>query len=82
MTEFSMGDKFSPFLHDAVILYAIAINESLNRGLNPKDGLTLAKHMKQKVFMGGCHIWFIERKIIGRRSYDIKQNIFQFYFSE
>ena len=54
MTEFSMGDKFSPFLHDAVLLYAIAINESLNKGLNPKDGLVLANHMKQKVFRGGC----------------------------
>jgi len=34
MMNFAYGDKYSPFLHDAVILYAIALNETIAKGLD------------------------------------------------
>ncbi len=47
-----MGDKFSPFLYDAVILYATSINETLARGDDPRNGVELMKSVKHKVIYG------------------------------
>ncbi len=52
MTDFEMGDKFSPFLYDAVMLYAIAINETLARGGDPRNGNQIWNNMRKKVFKG------------------------------
>ncbi len=52
MANFNMGDKYSPFLHDAVLLYAIAINESFAKGLNPRLGTVIQSNIKGKVFRG------------------------------
>ena len=34
MRNFAYGDKYAAFLHDAVLLYAIALNESMTKGLD------------------------------------------------
>ncbi len=49
-----MGDSFSPFLFDAVLLYAIAVNETLMAGRNPRNGEAVARNMRGKVFRGNC----------------------------
>ena len=33
MMNFAYGDKYAAFLHDAVMLYAIALNETIAKGL-------------------------------------------------
>ena len=53
MDDFTMGDKYAAFLHDAVYLYAIAINETLAKGGDPRSGLAMAESMKWKRFNGG-----------------------------
>ena len=52
MDNFAYGDKFSPFLYDAVLLYAIALNETITKGLNPRSGKDVAANMRSKVFSG------------------------------
>ena len=52
MKDFKNGDKFSPFLYDAMMLYAISLNESVAKGLDPRSGVALALQMKNKVFEG------------------------------
>ena len=47
-----MGDKYSPFLHDAVILYAIALSDTIAKGGDPRDGLTVAANMRGRSFYG------------------------------
>ena len=41
MKNFAYGDKYAAFLHDSVLLYAIALNETMTKGLdwNTKDSL-------------------------------------------
>jgi len=34
MMNFAYGDKYAAFLHDAVILYAVALNETMTKGLD------------------------------------------------
>jgi len=34
MLNYAYGDKYSPFLHDTILLYAIALNESMTKGLD------------------------------------------------
>ena len=52
MDNFNMGDKYSPFLYDAVLLYAIAINETLSKGQNPRSGSAIFQNFQGKVFRG------------------------------
>ena len=52
MATFTMGDKYSAFLYDAVLLYAIALNETIDKGLDPRSGIVVAKGMRAKVFRG------------------------------
>ena len=47
-----MGDKFAAFLYDAVLLYAIAVNETLAMGKNPRNGHIIALNMRGKTFQG------------------------------
>jgi hypothetical protein len=46
------GDKYSPFLYDAVMMYAIALNETLSKGLDPSNGLNVVKNLRLKSFSG------------------------------
>lgn len=52
MLDFPMGDKYSPFLYDAVLLYAVALNESIYKGQDFRSGIVLQDNMKGKVFDG------------------------------
>ena len=52
MKDFKNGDKYSPFLYDAMMLYAISMNESMAKGMDPRSGVSVAKQMKNKVFEG------------------------------
>ena len=47
-----MGDKYSPFLHDAVLLYAIALNETITKGQSLDDGMAIVRNTKGKAFKG------------------------------
>ncbi|XP_077996444.1 atrial natriuretic peptide receptor 1-like [Glandiceps talaboti] len=46
------GNKYSAFLYDALILYAIAINQTMSLNYNYKDGEVVLKQMKNKFFKG------------------------------
>ena len=50
--EFRQGDRYSPFLHDALILYALALNETLRDGKDPHDGEEVSMAMRNKFFSG------------------------------
>ena len=52
MADFKYGDKYSPFLYDAMLVYAISLNESLSKGLDPRSGVAVAMQMRNKVFSG------------------------------
>ena len=52
MKNFQYGDKFSPFLYDAMLVYAIALNESFSKGMDPRSGISVAVQMRNKVFKG------------------------------
>ncbi|ELU14320.1 hypothetical protein CAPTEDRAFT_210747 [Capitella teleta] len=52
MLDFPMGDKYSPFLYDAVRLYAISLNETITKGMDFRSGEDVQTNMKGKVFDG------------------------------
>ena len=52
MMNYPTGDKYSPFLYDAVMLYAMAINDTITSGNDPKNGTVVIKYAKGKVFSG------------------------------
>jgi len=52
MMNFDYGDKYASFLYDAVLLYAIALNETIDKGLDARSGVVVAKHMRKKLFKG------------------------------
>ena len=52
MKDFENGDKYSPFLYDAVMLYAVALNETIAYGGNPNSGIEVASYMSGKTFKG------------------------------
>ena len=52
MQYFDYGDKYSPFLYDSVLLYAIALNETISKNLDPRSGVDVAKGMRRKMFRG------------------------------
>lgn len=65
--NFSYGDEpVNPFVtafYDAVILYAIALNETLEAGYNITNGTEITKRMRGKTFQGKdkeetCHLSF------------------------
>ena len=62
MRDFKMGDKFSPFLYDAVYVYAVAVNETINNGLNPQNGSHVVQYMRGKVLKGLYHFMYIPCK--------------------
>ena len=46
------GDKYSPFLHDAVLLYALALSAVIKSGGDATDGATVVSNMRGRVFSG------------------------------
>ena len=48
------GSLYSPFLHDAVIAYAMALNKTLTEGGNKTDGRTLMENSRGVQFHGIC----------------------------
>nr|XP_006819914.1 PREDICTED: atrial natriuretic peptide receptor 1-like [Saccoglossus kowalevskii] len=46
------GNLFSPYLHDATLLYAIALNKSLEQGNDPRDGEAWFENVKGLKFEG------------------------------
>jgi len=52
MANFAYGDKYSPFLHDAVLLYAISLNEAMEKGLDYRSGIVVASQMSNKLYSG------------------------------
>ncbi|XP_066277279.1 atrial natriuretic peptide receptor 1-like isoform X3 [Branchiostoma lanceolatum] len=46
------GSSYSPFLHDAVILYALVMNKTLQSGEDPRDGEAFMRHARKKAFEG------------------------------
>lgn len=52
MLKFAYGDKFSAFLFDAVMLYAMSLNETMRMGLDVHNGTVVTHMMKSKVFKG------------------------------
>jgi hypothetical protein len=58
MVNFAYGDKYAAFLYDAVLLYAIALNETMNKGLDSRSGIVLAKQMRKKLFKGSNYFSF------------------------
>jgi len=46
------GDKYAAFLHDAVILYAIALNETFRKGQDVNSGVVVARNCRGKTFRG------------------------------
>ena len=43
---------YAGFLHDAVVLYALAVHDLLRNGGNFTDGKALIKHMTNRSFEG------------------------------
>ncbi|KAJ7376461.1 hypothetical protein OS493_034449 [Desmophyllum pertusum] len=53
-------DLYAGFLHDAVVLYALAVHDHLREGGNFTDGKALIKHMTNKSFEGVSGPVFID----------------------
>lgn len=45
-------NSFVGAFHDAVILYALALNETLAAGMDPKDGMQITLRMWNRTFEG------------------------------
>jgi len=52
MVNFANGDKYSPFLYDSIMLYAIALNETMTKGMDYRSGIVVASQMSNKLFSG------------------------------
>nr|XP_006814370.1 PREDICTED: atrial natriuretic peptide receptor 1-like [Saccoglossus kowalevskii] len=46
------GNKYSAFLYDAIILYALALNDSLSKGKDHTNGVDLLQSMSNMFFKG------------------------------
>ena len=58
---------YSAYLHDAVLLYAMGLKETIKDGKDPKDGRQLLKRLKNKNnirfygwFWGSCHVTHLQ----------------------
>ena len=50
---------YAGFLHDAVVLYALAVHDRITLGGNFTDGRELMKHMTNRSFEGGLELLII-----------------------
>jgi len=46
------GDRYAAYLHDAVIVYAIALTETIRKGENVDSGTVIARNCRGKMFRG------------------------------
>ena len=42
--------RFAQNLYDAIMFYAVTVNSTINKGQNYRDGMTVIKNMKNKVY--------------------------------
>jgi atrial natriuretic peptide receptor A len=49
-------NSFVGAFHDAVLLYALAVNETLEAGIDPTNGSEVTKRMWNKTFKGHSSI--------------------------
>ena len=49
MQNFQYGDKYAAFLHDAVLLYAIALNEAMTQGLDCDRKTAVSLHADKRL---------------------------------
>jgi len=54
MVNFGYGDRYCGFLYDAVLIYAIALNETMTKGLNYRSGAIVAAELANKMYIGLC----------------------------
>ena len=45
-------DKFAPYLHDAVLLYAHALNKTITKGMDSRSGADVAANFPNIIFSG------------------------------
>lgn len=43
-------------LHDAVLLWALAINHTVRRGENPKDGVAVTRNIQRVLVKGSANL--------------------------
>ena len=48
----SQGSLYSPFLHDAMYLYAVSLNKTLRMGGNITDGMLIVNNSRDISFVG------------------------------
>ena len=51
-TNEQYGSLYSPFLHDAMYLYAVALNKTLSQGGNISDGVLIVNNTRDLSFIG------------------------------
>lgn len=68
-------DSHASFLHDAVVLYALAVHDAIQKGDNFSDGRTLVKYMTNRSFEGISGSIYIDEK--GDRSLTLQIKNFQ-----
>ena len=49
---FPQGSEYSPFLHDIMYLYCLALNTTLEQGGDPRNGTLVFSNAKGRVFQG------------------------------
>ena len=54
MTRLLQVNSFVGAFHDAVILYALALNETLEAGLDATNGTEITRRMWNRTFEGLC----------------------------
>lgn len=56
MRNFANGDKYAAFLHDSVLLYAIALNETITKGLDYKNKTATSLYTNRTLGLRDCSV--------------------------
>ena len=48
----TQGSPYSLYLYDCMWLYLLAVNESLNEGLDPRNGTLIFEKSRNRIFEG------------------------------